>query len=229
MTRRCNSFLSSGVLAMFAALALGAPAAHADYAVLRSGVRIHIAGYERVGGSVRLAVAGGAVEIEAGDLVAVEPEDTFQPLPPDPRAADAPYGKLIRVAAQRHGVDERLITRVIAAESNFNPKAVSRKRALGLMQLLPQTAARYAIGDLFDPAENIDAGTRYLKDLLARYGGNLTLTLAAYNAGPETVDRYGGVPPFSETQNYVRRITARLATGTPSRRKDSASLATNHK
>lgn len=228
MTRRSNSLLLSGALALFAALALAAPPARADYAVLRSGVRLHIAGYERVGDAVRLAVAGGAVEIAASDLVAVEPEDTFEPLPPAPSSLPAPYGKLIRVAAQKHGVDEKLIARVIALESNFNPKAVSRKRALGLMQLLPQTAARYAVADVFNPAENIDAGTRYLKDLLERYGGNLPLALAAYNAGPETVDRYRGVPPFAETQNYVRRITTRLATETHGPRKNSASLAIRH-
>jgi soluble lytic murein transglycosylase-like protein len=108
-------------------------------------------------------------------------------------------------------VDEKLIAHVIAAESNFDPKAVSRKRALGLMQLLPETAARYAVVNVFEPAQNIEAGTHYLKDLLARYKGNLTLALAAYNAGPETVDRYGGVPPFPGTLNYIRNITAKLA------------------
>jgi soluble lytic murein transglycosylase-like protein len=108
-------------------------------------------------------------------------------------------------------VDANLIAHVIAAESNFDPKAVSRKRALGLMQLLPETAARYAVSNIFDPAQNIEAGTHYLKDLLARYRGNLRFALAAYNAGPEMVDRYGGVPPFPETQSYVRSITAKLA------------------
>ena len=124
---------------------------------------------------------------------------------------DVRYARLIRLAAAKHGMDENLIAEVIAAESNFDAKAVSRKRALGLMQLLPETAQRYAVTNVFDPAQNIEGGTRYLKDLLARYGGNLKLALAAYNAGPEMVDRYGGVPPFRETQNYVKQITAKLA------------------
>lgn len=225
--RRGNPILAGIVATMIpAALTMAAPAARADYAVLRSGQRLHIAGYERVGDSVRLAVTGGAIEMAASDLAAVEPEDTFQPLPL--ASSHASYGNLIRVAAQKHGVDERLITRVIAVESNFNPKAVSRKRALGLMQLLPQTAARYAVLDVFDPAQNIDAGTRYLKDLLERYRGNLPLALAAYNAGPEAVDRYGGVPPFLETQNYVRRITTRLTPEMPRVVQRFASPATSH-
>jgi redox-sensitive bicupin YhaK (pirin superfamily) len=192
--------------------AIAAPATRADYAVLRSGARLHVTGYEVDGDRVHLAVAGGTVEISTSDLIDVEPEDQF----PAPPAADADFGaryaKLIHAAAQRHGVDEKLIAHVIAAESNFDPKAVSRKRALGLMQLLPETAARYAVGNVFDPAQNIDGGTHYLKDLLARYSGNLRLALAAYNAGPEMVDRYGGVPPFRETQNYVREILSSLAT-----------------
>ncbi|HXJ17330.1 MAG TPA: lytic transglycosylase domain-containing protein [Candidatus Polarisedimenticolia bacterium] len=208
MTRLSNSLLLSGAVALLIVLTIGAPAARPDYAVLRSGLRLHITGYERLGDSVRLAVTGGTVEIAASDLVAVEPEDTFSPLPAAP---STPFAQLIRKAAQEHGVDESLITRVIAVESNFNPKAVSSKRALGLMQLLPQTASRYDVGNVFDPAENIDAGTRYLKDLLERYRGSLPLALAAYNAGPEAVDRHGGVPPFPETQSYVKRITARLA------------------
>ena len=200
-----------GVLAIVAA---GAPVALADYAVLRSGMRLHITGYEAAGDRVRLSVPGGMVEISAIDLVAVEPEDTFQPRPTvlaDPGAAAGPYGQLIRAASIKNGVDERLITHIIAAESNFNPRAVSPKRALGLMQLLPMTAARYSVANVFDPAENIDAGTRYLRDLLERYRGNLSLALAAYDAGPDIIERYGGIPPFRETQNYVKRITSQLA------------------
>ena len=99
---------------------------------------------------------------------------------------------------------------MIAMESNFNPRAASRRQALGLMQLLPQTAAHYSVADIFDPAQNIEAGAHYLKDLLTRYRGNLTLALAAYNAGPEMVERYGGIPPFPETQNYVSQINSKM-------------------
>jgi soluble lytic murein transglycosylase-like protein len=198
------------IFATLSLVAAAAPAARADYAVLRSGVRLHITGYERTGDSVRLTMSGGSVNVPADELVSVEPEDQFAALPPAP-LSDGPYGNLIRAAALKHGLDEKLITGVIAVESNFNPRAVSRKKAQGLMQLIPQTAARYSVANIFDPAQNIEAGTHYLKDLLEKYRGNLSLALAAYNAGPEMVERYGGIPPFPETQKYVRQITARLA------------------
>jgi len=185
--------------------------ARADYAVLRSGLRLHITGYEVSGERARLTVEGGIVDVAASELVSVEPEDTFPALPATSAATQGPYSRLIHAAAEKHGVDEKLIAHVIAEESNFNPRAVSRKQALGLMQLLPETAAHYSVLNVFDPAQNIDAGTHYLKDLLARYSGNLVLALAAYNAGPEMVARYGGIPPFAETQLYVKRITAKLA------------------
>ncbi|MGA7919938.1 MAG: lytic transglycosylase domain-containing protein [Candidatus Acidiferrales bacterium] len=188
-----------------------APGARADYAVLRSGLRLHITGYENNGGQVRLTVDGGTVDVPADDLVAIEPEEHFDALPPEPVTLTGPFANLIHAAAQKHGLDEALIARVIAVESNFNPRAVSRRQALGLMQLLPKTAAQYSVLNIFDPAQNIDAGTHYLKDLLARYRGNLNLALAAYNAGPEMVERYGGIPPFAETQNYVRQITSKIA------------------
>lgn len=202
---------SKKIAAIFAALSFvaAAPCVRADYAVLRSGVRLHITGYERTGNRVRLSMSGGSVDVPADDLVSVEPEDQFIAQPAEPPAAGL-YGNLIRAAALKHGLDEKLITGVIAVESNFNPRAVSRKQAQGLMQLIPQTAARYSVANIFDPAQNIDAGTHYLKDLLEKYRGNLSLALAAYNAGPEMVERYGGIPPFPETQKYVRLITARL-------------------
>jgi soluble lytic murein transglycosylase-like protein len=190
---------------------IAAPAARADYAVLRNGMRLHITGYVQQGNEVELTVEGGTVQIPAEELIDVEPEDQFPAPPPANVDFGVRYARLIHAAAQKHGVDEKLIAQVIEAESNFNAKAVSRKRALGLMQLLRETAARYGVANIFDPAQNIEAGTHYLKDLLVRYRGNLRFALAAYNAGPEMVDRYGGVPPFPETQNYVREITSKLA------------------
>ena len=204
---------SKKFVTIFAALsfvAAAAPAVQADYAVLRSGVRLHITGYERTGDHIRFSLTGGSVDVQSDELVSIEPEDQFIAQPSAPPTV-GPYGNLIRAAALKHGLDENLITGVIAVESNFNPRAVSRKQAQGLMQLIPQTAARYSVANIFDPAQNIDAGTHYLKDLLEKYRGNLSLALAAYNAGPEMVERYGGIPPFPETQKYVRLITARLA------------------
>ena len=196
---------------LIAALAaFAASAARGDYAVLRSGLRLHITGYETAGDRVRLTVDGGQIEVPADSILSVEREDMFPAKPAEPPPT-GPFGNLIRAAAEKHGVDEKLIEHVIAVESNFNPRATSRKQALGLMQLLPRTAVRFSVADVFDPAQNIDAGTRYLKELFNRYNGNLPLTLAAYNAGPEMVERYRGVPPFPETQKYVRRITTRLA------------------
>jgi transglycosylase-like protein with SLT domain len=200
-----RAILIVATLATFAA-----PAARADYAVLRSGLRLHITGFETAGDRVRLTVDGGLVDVPADSILSVERDDLFRENPPDPPPI-GPFGILIRAAAEKHGVDEKLITHVIAVESNFNPRATSRKQAQGLMQLLPRTAARFSVGNVFDPAQNIDAGTRYLKELLDRFRGNLLLALAAYNAGPEIVERYRGVPPFPETQKYVRQILTRLA------------------
>jgi soluble lytic murein transglycosylase-like protein len=208
----CRPALCAAALILtVAAVPIAVPSARADYAVLRSGARLHVTGYLLQGDRVRLAVAGGHVDISASELIDVEPEDLFSAPPPANVDFAARYAKFIHAAAQKHGVDENLVVQVIAAESNFNAKAVSRKRALGLMQLLRETAARYAVVNVFDPAQNIEAGTHYLKDLLDRYHGNVRLALAAYNAGPEAVDRYGGVPPFPETQNYVKQITSNLA------------------
>ena len=126
-------------------------------------------------------------------------------------AAKAPFRDLIEAAAARYSVDAELIASVIAAESNFNPKAISRRNARGLMQLLPETAARLGVHNIFDPAENIDAGTHYLSDLLALYKNDLALTLAAYNAGPLTrAADIGRVPPYTETQIVCSQSAHRL-------------------
>lgn len=178
----------------------------AEYVVLRSGQRLHVTGYELLGDKYRLQLTGGWVEASVQDVVAIEPEDTFVAIPPQAPAAGNSLQELVAAAASRYGVDAELITSVIAVESNFDPKAVSPKNARGLMQLLPETAARLGVKDVFDPKENIDAGTRYLRELLETYHNDLTLALAAYNAGPDRVQQYGSVPPFRETVSYVRRV-----------------------
>ncbi len=113
----------------------------------------------------------------------------------------------IEQAASRHNVDPNLVRSVIKVESNFNPNAVSRKGAMGLMQLMPQTARQLRVKNPFDPEQNVDAGVRHLKQLMENYGGDVKLTLAAYNAGAGAVNRSAGIPHYAETRNYVRRIT----------------------
>jgi soluble lytic murein transglycosylase-like protein len=113
----------------------------------------------------------------------------------------------IDAAAARHNVDPSLVRSVVKVESNFNPNAVSRKGAMGLMQLMPSTARSLNVSNPFDPAQNVDAGVRHLRKLLDSYGGNVPLSLAAYNAGSGAVARSAGIPHYRETQDYVRRIT----------------------
>ena len=199
-----------------------APCMRAEYIVLRSGQRLQVTGYQILGDKYRLQMKGGTAEIPVEQVLAIEPEEIFTSVPPV-EISKEPFGDLIRAAAQRYSVDADLITSVIAAESNFDPKAISRRDARGLMQLLPETAARLGVKNIFDPQENIEAGTHYLSDLLQLYKNDLALTLAAYNAGPERVQQYGQrVPPFTETVSYIRRVQQ-----TYQRRKSSGSQSTN--
>jgi len=115
---------------------------------------------------------------------------------------------IIAHMASKYNVDEKLVTAVVRQESGFNPKATSHCGAMGLMQLMPATAKGLGVKDAYNPVQNVEGGVKHLKGLLARYNGNVVLALAAYNAGGGNVDKYGGVPPFKETQNYVKNILA---------------------
>ncbi|HTV60645.1 MAG TPA: lytic transglycosylase domain-containing protein [Verrucomicrobiae bacterium] len=126
--------------------------------------------------------------------------------------SENPPGTLDRIvseAARRHSLDPNLVKAVISTESGWNPRAISRKGAIGLMQLEPGTAERFGVQNPFDPTQNVEGGSAYLKSLLDRYNGDLTKTLAAYNAGEHAVDSSGGVPPIPETERYVQKVTNR--------------------
>ncbi len=161
-------------------------------------------------------------ELEKGGAFAVPLElvASIEPLPPrldeeivrpgwQGRAGD--LAPLIESAASHHGLDPELLVAIIEAESGFDPFAVSRKGACGLMQLMPETAARFGVSDVFDPRDNLEGGARYLRWLLERFQGNQQLALAAYNAGEGAVDRYGGIPPYPETRSYVSRVLGAVA------------------
>ena len=115
---------------------------------------------------------------------------------------------IISEISSKHGVNDKLVRALIRQESGFNPTIVSKAGATGLMQLMPATAQSLGVTDAKDPVQNVDGGVRYLKSLMKKYNGNLILSLAAYNAGPGAVDKYGGVPPYKETQNNVKNILA---------------------
>jgi soluble lytic murein transglycosylase-like protein len=183
-------------------------------------------------GVLALAAALAAQDLRAGEIVVRREADGVlsvsnlaEPLaPPRPRrsreatgepAAKAsprprpPFAELVNEVALRYDLDPDLIHAVIAAESNYNPRAVSRKGAIGLMQVMPATGRSLGVTDLIDPHQNVVAGARHLRRLLDHYDGDVTLAVAAYNAGQGAVDQHGGIPPYPETMAYVRRVRGR--------------------
>ena len=200
---RSKYVLSISALVLF----LTPAAVRAEHVVLRNGQRLNVTGYELRNGSYHLQMKGGTVDIAAAEVASIEPEDVFTPILKPVPASNAPFEQIIRAAAQRNSIDPDLVASVIAAESNFNPKAISRRNARGLMQLLPDTARRMGVRNIFDPKENVEGGSRYLSNLLQLYKNNLALALAAYNAGPVRVNQYRAVPPYHETVNYVDRVS----------------------
>lgn len=198
------------------------PAAFADIAVLRNGTTFKVTSTRTEGGFTWLVLKdGGEIAIVAGDVQAVVSDEVVEEVVAE--MAAAPPGQdieaLVVAAARRHGLDPALVRAVVAVESAFQPRAVSPKGAQGLMQLMPATARSLGVVDPFDAGQSLDGGTRHLKGLVERYGGNLGLALAAYNAGEGAVARHRGVPPYRETRDYVRRVLGRLKdTPSPSAR-----------
>jgi hypothetical protein len=199
--------------------------AFADLVVFKTGRTMSVASARLEGDRLTVILReGGEANFPSGVVARVDPDEVPYPVAEvtgtesampavtapavDVVLSARPFADIIASAADTHGVDARLVHAVIEAESNYQARARSRKGAKGLMQLMPATARQYAVSDPYDPRTNIEAGVRHLKDLLSRF--DLGLALAAYNAGEGAVRRYGGVPPFTETRNYVARILRRV-------------------
>ncbi len=193
---------------------LSATSVAADIAVLRNGFTIRHESREQIGESTRLytsADKASFVDIPTADVERFEKDDT-----PPPPAASSPAASntsspeavtdAIGSASNHYRLDPDFVNSVVSAESGFNPHAVSRKGAQGLMQLMPQTASQLGVDNPFDPAKNAEGGTHYLRILLERFNFDVAKALAAYNAGPTRVEQHHGVPPYRETRKYVARI-----------------------
>ena len=186
-----------------------------EYAVLAGGARLHAERHESDGGKLTLFTKTGSTEMDASLVVRFEQEDYAAPIAASAAAASseasspavkpASMAELVDNAARKYGLPPEFVRAVVAVESGYQAKAVSPKGAIGLMQLMPGTA-RGLGADPTIPEQNVDAGTRYLRDLLLRYDNQAYHALAAYNAGPGAVDKYHGVPPYRETQNYILNV-----------------------
>jgi soluble lytic murein transglycosylase-like protein len=199
-------------------LSLSSIAMAGEYAVLSSGGRLHIDRHEMSGDTVRLYIGSSVAEMSASKVMDYEQDDCTPPSPAAPpavpaaaaqRASTAPAaatpGELADQAADKYGLPRWLVRSVMKNESGFQPGVVSPRGAVGLMQLMPGTAQTLGANPA-DPAQNADAGARYLRDLLQKYDGALWHALAAYNAGPGAVQKYRGIPPYAETVRYIERI-----------------------
>ena len=192
-----------------------------EYAVLANGSRLHVDRHEADGAKVRLFYSTGFVELESAVVIGYEAEEYVAPeaavvvsavavAPAGGKLAATPSPlEMADAAADRYGLPRALVRSVMAAESGFAPLAISPKGAIGLMQLMPGTAQVLG-ADPLDPVQNVDAGVRYLRNLLEKYNYGLRHALAAYNAGPGAVDKYNGVPPYRETIAYISRIEKKL-------------------
>lgn len=204
--------------------------ASADEVVLFSdGRALKVQGWSVVEGLATLdLVEGGRIWIPAEQVIGVEiltespaaeeeiPVRQIEALAESLRGEDrwreaaGRYGDQVAAAADRHGLDRSFLAAVVKTESNFDPYAVSPKGACGLLQLMPETARRFSVSNVFDVQQNLEGGARYLSWLLERFGGRIDLALAGYNAGEKAVDRHGGVPPYLETVQYVTRVLRRV-------------------
>src|SRR5664280_961799 len=201
-----RKFLQLGFLGLLVASQMHA----AEIANLRNGFSIRHERHEVDGDTTRLYMSAepssGYVDVPTAQI------ENFEPAPPELQAVTSQVQKsvdlntIVSAASTRSQVDADFIASVIRAESGNNPHAISRKGAQGLMQLMPQTASNLGVKNSFDPAENVDGGVRYLRELLLQYNGDAAKALAAYNAGPQRVRQYKGVPPYRETHAYVARV-----------------------
>ena len=194
------------------------PAFAGEFVVLGNGFRLHADRHEVSGDSVQIFANGGVMEMAASAISGFEQDEALPvvhepaPKPPAPIAAPDPLpatpADLAALAAKKFALPEAFVMSVMKAESGFRPDAVSPKGAIGLMQLMPETARELGV-DPRNPHENAEGGAQYLRDLLAKYEGSpdqVLLALAAYNAGPAAVERYHGVPPYRETREYILRV-----------------------
>jgi len=196
-------------------LTMGAVRASAEIIYLSSGRTISVKSHRIDGDTISFALRGGGEMSCPLALVRdIMPDEVPYPDPPAPPAlasgalSAVPFADLIDAASTANGVDPQLVRVMIAVESAYQPRAVSPKGAMGLMQLMPATARQYSVTDPFDPKANIEAGVQHLKSLLGRF--ELGVALAAYNAGEAAVQRFGGVPPYRETRDYVSRVLTSL-------------------